>query len=238
MGHRPASLWAHPTTSRVAHRLTVLAGSKVVIDVTTELTLSASPPLIATRTRRAVVEEDAAAVLYRELASAVLGYFRSQRAPEPEDLLGEVFLHVARDINRCRGDAAARRRWVFTIAHHRLVDAWRRQAARPVTTGRQPPERAILDDHLEQLDMVDPALQAGIDTLTDDQRVVVLLGFVADLSLHDVARITRQRVSAVRLCSTAGWPRWSARSRRVETTPAPIADQVVSSIANWAKTSV
>ena len=163
-------------------------------DVTAGLTLTAPQPLVAGRTRRAV-ENDAAAELYRELAPAVLGYFRSQRAPEPEDLLGEVFLHVARNIRRCRGDAEARRRWVFTIAHHRLVDAWRRRAARPITTDQPPHERPAVEEPTAE---VDPALQAAIDTLTSEQRAVVLLRFVADLSLHDVARITGRPVGAVK----------------------------------------
>jgi RNA polymerase sigma-70 factor (ECF subfamily) len=169
-------------------------------DVTTGLTLSSPQPILVGRTRRAV-ENDAAADLYRELAPAVLGYFRSHRAPEPEDLLGEVFLHVARNIKRCHGDADARRRWVFTIAHHRLVDAWRRRATRPITTDQPPPERPTVD---EPLDEGDPALQAAIDTLTAEQREVVLLRFVADLSLDDVARITRRRVGAVKALQHRG----------------------------------
>ena len=140
-------------------------------------------------------------MLYRELAAPVLGYLRSQRAPEPEDLLGEVFFHVARDIHRIQGDAEARRRWVFTIAHHRLVDAWRRRATRPPTTDARPPDQPVVDDHLES---VDPALQAALDALTEDQRAVVLLRFVADLSLEDVARITHRRVGAVKALQHRG----------------------------------
>jgi RNA polymerase sigma factor (sigma-70 family) len=174
---------------------------EVVIDVSTEMTLASPRPLVTSRTRRVIADEDVAAALYRELAPAVLGYFRSQRAPEPEDLLGEVFLHVARNVKRCRGDAEARRRWVFTIAHHRLVDSWRRRAARPITADQQPPEQIV--EH-GQPDTIDPELQAAIDTLTDDQRVVVLLRFVADLSLGDVARITRRPVGAVKALQHRG----------------------------------
>jgi RNA polymerase sigma-70 factor (ECF subfamily) len=192
-------------------------------DVTTGLTLAAPQPLIVRRTRRHV-ETDAAADLYRELAPAVLGYFRSQRAAEPEDLLGEVFLHVARNIRRCHGDAEARRRWVFTIAHHRLVDAWRRKAARPIMADQPPPEQPMLD---EPADSIDPALQAAIDTLTEEQREVVLLRFVADLSLGDVARITRRRVGAVK----------ALQHRGLAALERALAGQAVSSSANSAKTS-
>jgi RNA polymerase sigma factor (sigma-70 family) len=177
-----------------------LAETKAVVEVTTHL-LSPVQPIVAARARRCVVEEDVAAALYRELAPAVLGYLRSQRAPDPEDLLGEVFFHVARDVHGVRGDADARRRWVFTIAHHRLVDVWRRCAARPPTTDARLPDQPVLDD---QLDSIDPALQAAIDTLTEDQRAVVLLRFVADLSLEDVARITHRRVGAVKALQHRG----------------------------------
>ena len=126
--------------------------------------------------------------------------FRSLRAPDAENLLGEVFFHVARDINRVRGDAESRRRWDFAIAHHPLVDAWRRRAARPPTTDARLPDQPVVD----RLDSIDPALQAAIDDLTDDQRTVVLLRFVADLSLEDVARITRRRVGAVKALQHRG----------------------------------
>jgi RNA polymerase sigma factor (sigma-70 family) len=169
-------------------------------DLSTGLTLTAPQPILVGRTRR-TVENDAASDLYRELAPAVLGYFRSHRAPDPEDLLGEVFFHVARNIKRCHGDADARRRWVFTIAHHRLVDAWRRRAARPITIDESPPERPTVD---EPSDEGDPALQAAIDTLTEEQREVVLLRFVADLSLDDVARITGRPVGAVKALQHRG----------------------------------
>lgn len=135
-----------------------------------------------------------AARAYRMLAPAVLGYLRAQHAPEPEDLLGEVFLQVARDFARFRGDETDLRRWVFTIARHRLVDDRRRRQVRPVTTGDAPPEVASSGP----LDPVDPALVAALRELTPDQREVVVLRFVADLSLQDVARITRRRVGAVK----------------------------------------
>jgi RNA polymerase sigma factor (sigma-70 family) len=146
--------------------------------------------------RRGIAEQ-----LYRELAPAVLGYLRSQRAPDPEDVLGEVFLHVARDAHRCRGDTDGRRQWVFTIAHRRLVDAWRRRAARPQVVDGPVPERSTLDVGTT---IIDDELQDALDALTDDQRTVVLLRFVADLPLRDVARITGRRVGAVKALQHRG----------------------------------
>ena len=131
---------------------------------------------------------------YRALAPAVLGYLRAQRAPEPEDILGEVFLQVARDLAKFQGDDDDLRRWVFSIAHNRMLDALRRQARRPVIADRSVPEVAAPPAP----DSLDPELVAALDLLTPEQREVVVLRFVADLPLADVARITRRRVGAVK----------------------------------------
>ena len=131
---------------------------------------------------------------YRALAPAVLGYLRAQRAPEPEDILGEVFLQVARDLPRFKGDDDALRRWVFSIAHNRLLDARRRLGRRPQVVDRAVPEQVAVPPP----DQLDPDLVSALDRLTPEQREVVVLRFVADLPLADVARITRRRVGAVK----------------------------------------
>jgi RNA polymerase sigma factor (sigma-70 family) len=136
-----------------------------------------------------------AADVYRDLAPKVLGYLRAQRAAEPEDLLGEVFLQVARDLPTFRGDDEHLRRWVFTIARHRLVDDRRRRNARPQTADNEVPDLPAPDDVVSGLDA---ELIAALAELTPDQREVVVLRFVADLSLAAVARITRRRVGAVK----------------------------------------
>lgn len=131
---------------------------------------------------------------YRALAPAVLGYLRAQRAPDADDILGEVFLQVARDMHQFKGDDDALRRWVFSIAHNRLLDALRRQARRPQIADRAMPDVVSAPAP----DPLDPELVAALDQLTAEQREVVVLRFVADLPLADVARITGRRVGAVK----------------------------------------
>src|ERR671914_135748 len=85
--------------------------------------------------------------LYDGLAPAILGYLRANGAPDPEDILSEVFLQVARDIARFEGEERGFRSWVFTIAHHRLIDARRHSARRPVELSPDPPEPiGVADD--------------------------------------------------------------------------------------------
>lgn len=142
-----------------------------------------------------------AAQVYRALAAPVLGYLRAQRVPEPEDVLGEVFLQVARDMGRFRGDEAALRRWVFSIAHNRAVDAHRRRVRHRVSAengyvGAGGPRAVQVAD--PPPGPIDPGLVEALAALSPDQREVVVLRFVADLPLEAVARITRRTVGAVK----------------------------------------
>jgi RNA polymerase sigma factor (sigma-70 family) len=135
-----------------------------------------------------------AGVVYLELAPAVLGYLRAQQVPDPEDVLGEVFLQVARDLHRVRGDEAAVRRWVFRVARNRVIGDARRRARRPRVASDAVPEMPARA-HGEPFDA---ALVAALQRLTPDQREVIVLRFVADLSLEAVARITHRRVGGVK----------------------------------------
>lgn len=148
-----------------------------------------------------MAEPPNAADVYRELAPRVLGYLRAQRVADPEDLLGEVFLHVARDIGRFRGDADGMRRWVFSIAYHRIVDDRRRRARRPQSSGVEVPD---VSDSSDEPDLFDPSLVEALATLSAEQREVVVLRFVADLPLEAVARITGRKVGAVKALQHRG----------------------------------
>jgi RNA polymerase sigma factor (sigma-70 family) len=135
--------------------------------------------------------------VYRDLAPAVLGYLRAQGATDPEDLLMDVFVAVVRDLDGVRGDSDAVRRWVFTIAHHRVIDERRHRARR---TRLRSVDVAEADRSVpDAMSMsADPELIAALATLTPDQRDVLGLRVVADLPVADVARILRKRPDAVK----------------------------------------
>jgi RNA polymerase sigma factor (sigma-70 family) len=137
--------------------------------------------------------------VYRAFAPAVLGFFRTHGMREPEDLTGDVFVSVTEHLARFRGGDAALRRWVFTVAHHRMVDEFRRTGRSILTP--EFGDRGVIVEHAEPLDAV---LVRAISELTDEQREVVVLRFVADLPLRDVAKITGRRTGAVKMAQARG----------------------------------
>lgn len=152
--------------------------------------------------------EPAWAAIYARLAPQVLGYLRASRAPEPDDTLSEVFLQVARDLPRFEGDEGAFRAWAFTIAHHRLIDARRAAARRPVEPVAEPPEpdTAPLDDVADEaLARIgrDEVLRV-LEALTADQRAVLLLRVLGELTVEEVASTLSKRPGAVKALQRRG----------------------------------
>lgn len=145
--------------------------------------------------------------LYHDLAPAVTGYLRLRGAREPEDLTNEVLLGVFQGLDRFEGDAAGFRSWVFTIAHRRVIDERRRRAARPETSGELPDDLAPPGGDVEQealAGLADGQVARLLAELTEDQRDVLLLRVVADLSIADVARITGKEPGAVKMLQRRG----------------------------------
>ncbi len=140
--------------------------------------------------------------LYHDVAPLVIGYLRAQRLRDAEDVAGEVLLEVVRDLHRFEGDAANLRSWVLAIAHHRLLDARRRAARRPrlaEPVEAHPTPAARDDPEAETLSALGfGRLEGLLSALTEDQRNVLLLRVVGDLSIAEVASITGRRPGAVK----------------------------------------
>ncbi|MGH2922446.1 MAG: RNA polymerase sigma factor [Solirubrobacterales bacterium] len=153
-------------------------------------------------------DEAAWAEIYAELAPAVLGYLRGSGAPDPEDTLAETFLQVARDLARFQGDQAQFRGWVFTIAHHRLIDARRNAARRPLDLVPEVPEPSsagaadAADEAIARIGAAE--LERVLETLTPEQRAVVLLRVIGDLSIGQVAKALGKRTGAIKQLQRRG----------------------------------
>ncbi len=145
--------------------------------------------------------------LWEELSGPVAGYLRARGIRDVDDATSEVFLAAFQGIGRFEGDGARFRSWLFTIAHHRGVDGIREQ----IKVGQQEAylevrdRRAVPSAEASSLDHLPSAeVDEALASLTPEQRDVVLLRFVADLSLDDVAIITGRTTSAVKQLQRRG----------------------------------
>lgn len=145
-------------------------------------------------------DEEAWAAIYGDLICPITGYLNSHGVQESDDLAGEVFLQVARDLHRFDGEESSFRSWVFVIAHRRMID-WRRAAMRrPILTEAvryQPtPGGNVEEEALEDLGLTN--VEAILSDLTGDQREVLALRVIADLSLEGTAKSMGKTIGAVK----------------------------------------
>jgi RNA polymerase sigma-70 factor, ECF subfamily len=150
--------------------------------------------------------------VYTAYAPALFRFFVAAVGDRPtaEDLTGDVFKSAIEGLPRFCGPVEALGGWLFQIAHHDLYDYRRRQARNLV----QP-----LDDLLEEVALaggaIDPEelalvrvegdrMLAALRQLTSDQREVLLLRLVADLTAPQVAGILHKSTEAVKALQHRG----------------------------------
>ncbi|HEY2277007.1 MAG TPA: RNA polymerase sigma factor [Streptosporangiaceae bacterium] len=146
--------------------------------------------------------------LWRDANPALLRYLRVIAPETAEDIAADTWVQVVRGLGAFRGDEAAWRAWLFTIARHRAIDEGRRRSRRPVVSV---PEVADVTspDNPDPADLVLEKLStraavALIATLPRLQAEVILLRVVAGLDTPTVARLVGRSPGAVRVAAHRG----------------------------------
>jgi RNA polymerase sigma-70 factor, ECF subfamily len=156
-------------------------------------------------------EPQALEEIYRELSPPVLGYLRGQGVTDPEDVTSEVFVGMVRGLARFRGDEHDFRTWLFAIAHRRLIDH-RRKLGRRLDSPADPADLTGPLASVSVGNVEDEALEllgsgwalAALDRLSQDQRAVILLRVLADLSVEQAAAALGKSLGAVKSLQRRG----------------------------------
>jgi len=136
--------------------------------------------------------------IWELLSPRVHGYLRGRGVASAEDLTSEVFLAAFSGLAGFTGDGPAFRSWLFTIAHHKAVDDLRRRTPTVEWTPESDPRavRSAEDAAFEGL--LGTRVKGMLAVLTDEQREVLLLRAVADLSVEEVAAVTGRTEGSVK----------------------------------------
>lgn len=146
--------------------------------------------------------------LHDDLAGQVLGYIRAQGAREPDDLLAEVFLQLARNIHSFEGVEKGFRSWVFQIAHNRVIDERRRLRRNPVDPTDTVDDLLPAEGDVTAGEVID-SIQAErirvlILKLVPAQRDVLLLRILSGLTVPEIAAIVGKSEGAVKALQRRG----------------------------------
>lgn len=149
----------------------------------------------------------ATSTLYLDHVAMVYGYLRACGLADADDVTSEVFIGMLRGLERFSGDELDFRRWLMTIAHRRLVDHRRRHLRNRTDLADASFLEAVRDDRsfgvLPAIEL-DSELVEAFGRLTEPQREVLALRFIADVSIQGVADIVGRPRSAVKSLQNRG----------------------------------
>lgn len=152
-------------------------------------------------------DPDAVGTIYTVLSPKVLGYLRSRGVEDAEGLTSEVFLQVIPRLPRLQGGAAELRTFVFSVAHARAVDDVRRRSRRPDPFPYEPDLDDRATGSAEATALADPCsrdMQDLLGRLREDQRTVITLRVLGDLSLEQTAAVLGRSTGAVKQLQRRG----------------------------------
>lgn len=143
--------------------------------------------------------------LFDAYARSVARYARLHGARDPDDVVNEAFLGVFSGIAHFRGGESEFRSWLFTIAHRRLIDAHRKATRRPQLSDEEPRASAAGDVEDDALAAIGTQrVEEMVRVLPPDQRDVLLLRVVADLTVDQVAEALGKSPGAVKALQRRG----------------------------------
>ncbi len=150
-------------------------------------------------------DPDAVGAVYVQLADRLLGYVmaRVHNCATAEDILEVTFIELLQRGSTITGGAAAIKSWLFTCAHFNALDHLRKAKRR----------REDLEGDLSTFDVTDlergpeahaeaaesaASVHAAMEQLSEDQREVLLLRYIAGLSAREVAMVMQKSDGAIR----------------------------------------
>lgn len=138
---------------------------------------------------------------YREFAPGVRGYLHARGLPDPEAVTHDVFIALHERIGSVTGGTAGLKTLIYTIAHARCVDHYRHRARGPAFEPYEPENETRLVPSAEDIVMTHgsgSSVLPLLGALSAEQREVIALRVIADLSLEETASVMNRTVGAVK----------------------------------------
>ena len=116
------------------------------------------------------------------------------------DLVQETFIAAVKHLGGLRDDEKFGS-WLFGIAHQKVIQLWRKASGKEVLLDEIPESPDEFEDSPDDLLIrreQEAAFMNLLDQLPPPQRAVLLLHFVEDFSLEEIARITETQIGTVK----------------------------------------
>ncbi len=136
-----------------------------------------------------------------EYSPAIAAFLKARGSREPEDLTSDVFLAVFDTLPQFVGDEAQFRSFLFSIAYRRLTDELRKRSrwGESVLWSNEDDRRASASAEEVVIEQMGTSWTLSLlDGLPGDQRTVMVLRIIGDLTIEQIAEVVGKRSGAVK----------------------------------------
>jgi RNA polymerase sigma-70 factor (ECF subfamily) len=156
--------------------------------------------------RAKAADHQAISTIYERYAAAIYRYiyYRISDVDLAEDIRADVFLRMLEGLDRYEDRGWPLSAWLYRIAHDRTIDTLRRHRARSLLpleswNGTSDGPEIMIDLQLDREELLHT-----INQLTDDQRQVIQMRFLQEMSLQEVAHALGRTEGAVKALQHRG----------------------------------
>jgi RNA polymerase sigma-70 factor (ECF subfamily) len=156
--------------------------------------------------RAKAADQQALTTIYERYSPAIYRYiyYRVGDAEVAEDIRADVFLRMLEGMGRYEDRGWPLSAWLYRIAHDRTIDTLRRRRTRPqlpleTWSGTTDGPESAVDVQLDREE-----LYRTIDQLTEDQRDVIRMRFLQEMSVQEVATAMGRTEGAVKALQHRG----------------------------------
>ena len=150
---------------------------------------------------RAAADFEAFEELYRRYMLHVYRFVRAQTADDAtaEDITAQVFFRALSSASTFRGDGSYKA-WIFRIAHN-VLSSWRKRSGRSLAVEEVPDEADPTPSPASQAIAREErgVVWNKVAELPHAQREVITLHYAEDLSVEEIAGVTKKSRGAIRI---------------------------------------
>jgi len=128
-------------------------------------------------------------------------FLKVSHREEAEDLTHQVFLSAWQNVERFVDEGLPFSSWLYRIARNKVIDFYRTHR-RATTLESVPEEILVADENIEGLAEKKLKIEnvyRALQELTDEQRDVILLRFVDELSYEEIAASLKRNQTTIRV---------------------------------------
>jgi RNA polymerase sigma-70 factor (ECF subfamily) len=159
------------------------------------------PPLNDLVSRAQKGNPEATGTLYEIHCQAIYRFlfYRTGDPDTAEDLTSEVFIKMIQVLPRLNLSGLFFRGWLFQVARNLSIDYYRKHRAHSDSPlddeieSRDSSLERTIDEHISQ-----EQLRLALSTLNDEQRDVIILRFLEDVPIAEVAQVLHKSEDAVK----------------------------------------